>query len=120
VSADESEADLETARALLSRDRHGVNLEPAAPDPPLELLGALAGFGAVAVGHDVRLSVYVLDTWGRGHDHRKLLETRAKEAGRRVCIAVNGVLLFVGTAASDDGDSRFILNDLCSAFAGRE
>ena len=120
MSTGGAEADLETARALLSPDSTGVDLEEVAPDPPVGEVGALAGFGAVAVGHDVRLAVYVLDTWGRGHEHRAALEARAQRAGRRVCIAVNGVLLFVGTAPMDDGAARFILNDLCSAFAGRE
>jgi hypothetical protein len=120
MSASGAEAGLSTARALLSPERVGVTLEEVPPDPPLEQLGALAGFGAVAVGHDVRVSVYVLDAWGRGHDHVEALKACAEANGRRVRTAVNGELFFVGTAAEGDEGARFVLNDLSSAFAGWE
>jgi hypothetical protein len=120
MSPSGAEAGLTTARALLSADRVGVTLDPVPPDPSLEQLGALAGFGAVVAGHDVRVNVYVLDAWGRGHDHVEALKARAEANGRRLCAAVNGELLFVGTAAEGDESARFVLNDLCSAFAGWE
>ncbi len=121
VSSTDVESRLKTARALLSGELTGASLEEVAPDPPLEELGAVAGFGAVVVGHDLRLSVYVLDTWGRGHDHTAALRSRAEASRRLAVVAVNGELLFVGTIATDGGPrERFLLNDLCSAFAGRE
>lgn len=115
-----TQGQLDLAWALLSPSRVGVTLERTAPDPVIEQLGALAGFGAVAGGYDIRISVYLLDAWGRGHDHIEALEARAMASGRQVRAAVNGELLFVGTAPQGDDTARFVLNDLCSAFAGRE
>jgi hypothetical protein len=111
---------LSTARALLAPDRVGVTLEERPPDPPLHELQARAGFGAVAAGHDVRINVYVLDRWGRGHEHIRPFIEQAEAEGREVCTAVNGVLLFVGTAAGDDFDAEIVLRTLGSAFAGQE
>lgn len=108
------------ARALLSPDRVGVTLDEVPPDPAIEALGALAGFGVVADGYDVQVSVYVLDAWGRGHDHAETLKARAEANGRQLCAAVNGQLLLVGTGPKDDDRAQFLLNDLCSAFAGWE
>lgn len=121
VSPSGADRGLRTARALLAPERVGVTLEDAPPDPPLGELGALAGFGAVVAGHDIHLSVYVLDAWGRGHDHAEALEARAGTNGRTALVAVNGQLLLVATAPAVTGaEARFLLNDLVSAFAGRE
>jgi hypothetical protein len=98
-----------------------LSLEEVPADPPLGELNAAAGFGAVVVGHDLRFSVYVLDSWGRGHEHTDALMSRARAHGRVAAVAVNGDLLFVGTVAADgDPAEQLLLNDLCSAFAGRE
>lgn len=120
MSAGGPQAALDLARALLSPDRVGVTFEETPPDPAIEQLGALAGFGAAADDYDIRVSVYVLDGWGRGRDHIEMLTARAEAHGRQASTAVNGQLLFVGTAPRDDEGARFLLNDLCSAFAGRE
>lgn len=120
MSGGGSDEELDLAWALLSPDRAGVSLEETAPDPPIDQLGALAGFGAIAGGYDVRISVYVFDAWGGGHEHTDALRARAEASGRRVCVAVNGALLLVGTAPLDDDRSGFVLNDVCSAFAGGE
>jgi hypothetical protein len=121
VSSTAAGSRLKTARALLSDQLIGVSLVEVAPDPPLEELGALAGFGAIVRAHDLRFSVYLLDAWGRGHDHAAALRSRAQASRRLAAVAVNGDLLFVGTIAADGGSGdRFLLNDLCSAFAGRE
>lgn len=117
----EAQSRLATARALLSRELAGVALDEVPADPPLEELAALAGFGAVVVGQDLRVSVYLLDSWGRGHEHAAALRSRAEADHRLARVAVNGDLLFVGTVAADgDSTELFQLNDLCSAFAGRE
>lgn len=121
MSQNDAEARLRTARSLLSPERVGVTLVEVAPDPPLEELGARAGFGAVVADHDVRLSVYVLDAWGRGHDHTEALVARAEADHRHPAMVVNGELLLFGTIpAGGAPGEQFLLNDLCSAFAGRE
>lgn len=121
MSSTDAESRLRTARALLSGELTGASLEEMAPDPSLEELGAVAGFGAVVVGHDLRLSVYLLDAWGRGHDQVPAVRSRAEANHRVAGVAVNGELLFVGTVSAEgESAERFLLNDLCSAFAGRE
>jgi hypothetical protein len=121
VSDYDASARLNTARALLSPDRvGGVTLEERRPDPPLEELGALLGFGAVTPGHDVRVSVYVLDSWGAGLEHEDALVAAAEAVGRHGMAAVNGELFFIGTAPLDDRKAKRILTSLCSAFAGWE
>jgi hypothetical protein len=120
VSSYDAGARLDTARALLSPDRVGVTLQEVPPDPPLEELGALSGFGAVTPGHDIRLSVYVLDSWGGGLEYEDALVAAAEAAGRRGMAAVNGELFFIGTAPLEDRRAKHILTSLCSAFAGWE
>ena len=121
MSATDAASRLDTARTLLSHGLAGAHLEPAEPDPAVDEVDALAGFGALVSGRDVRLSVYVLDAWGLGHDREDALRARAEANHRLPAVAVNGYLLFVGTVGADSppGD-RFLLSDLCSAFAGRE
>lgn len=121
MSPEDAESRLTTARALLDGGLGGAALQEVSPDPPLVDLGAEAGFGAVVVGHDLRLSVYLLDSWGRGHDHVEALRSRAEANHRTAGISVNGDLLFVGTVPTDsESGDDFLLMDLCSAFAGRE
>jgi len=121
VSSPDAQAKLLAARALLTRELKGAAVQDVAPDPPLAALGAVDGFGAVVADSDLRLSVYVFDAWGAGAAHVDGLRTRAESDNRVARVAVNGELLFVGTL-SDDGEATedFLLNDLCSAFAGRE
>lgn len=117
MSPPDAHARLSTARALLS----GAALQDADPDPPLADLGAIAGFGAVVANSDVRLSVYVLDAWGAGATVADELRSRAQPGRRLTRVAVNGDLLLIATASADgDATERFLLNDLCSAFAGQE
>jgi hypothetical protein len=120
VSNYDAGARLNTARALLSPDRVGVTLRETPPDPPLEELGALSGFGAVTPRHDVRVSVYVLESWGGGLEYEDALLAAAEAAGRRGMAAVNGELFFIGTAPIEDRKAQRILSSLCSAFAGWE
>jgi hypothetical protein len=121
VSTADASSRLETARALLADQLASIPVQQIAPDPPLDELGALAGFGAMVIDHDLRLSVYVLDAWGRGHDHTTRLRARAEASGRLASVAVNGDLLFFGTIAAErESTDRYLLNDLCGAFAGRE
>ncbi len=121
MSTPDAEARLRTARALLSGALTGAALRDVDPDPPLADLGAEAGFGAVVVDSDLRLSVYVLDAWGAGAAVADGLRSRAESVQRLARVAVNGDLLFVGTVSADgDATERFLLNDLCSAFSGRE
>ena len=116
-----AESRLRTARVQLSKGLRGAALEETAPDPPLEELAGVAAFGAVVTGHDLLLSVYVLDGWGRGRDHAGWLRARATARHRVARVAVNGELLLVATVAADPTPAdRILLNDLCAAFAGRE
>lgn len=105
--------------ALLAPERTGVTLEEAPPDPAPEAIGALAGVGAVAPSCGVRLSAYVFDRWGGGQEQVEAIQARTDEQGPITRCALNGPLLLLGTA--DRGDpAEWVLNDLCSAFAGWE
>jgi hypothetical protein len=112
-------AGIELAWKLLSPERTGVVLVETAPDPVPAEIGALAGFGAVAPDHVVQVSAYVFNEWGAGHEQAEALVARAGGGGRRVRTVVNGRLLLLATAGREDPDG-FVLNDVCSAFAGRE
>ena len=94
MSTPDAEARLRTARALLSGALTGAALRDVDPDPPLADLGAEAGFGAVVVDSDLRLSVYVLDAWGAGAAVADGLRSRAESVQRLARVAVNGDLLF--------------------------
>jgi len=120
VSADWIKAERERAIDLLSPANTGVSLEPAAPRVPPEQLGALDGFGLASREPDARVSVYVFAEWGAGAEHTALLENLAESDGREADTAINGALLFLGTIAKDDLPARLLLNDLLSAFSGRE
>jgi len=106
-------------RAVLARELDGAALLDVAADPAPAELGAVDGFGAVVPDSDLRLSVYVFDSWGAGNAHTDAMTSRAEADHRLARVAVNGDLLFVGTVSADSA-VRFLLNDLCSAFAGRE
>jgi hypothetical protein len=64
--------------------------------------------------------VYVLDCWGQGHEPVRFLTEQAEAEGREELTAVNGVMLFVGTAAVDEPDAEIVLLTLGSAFGGQE
>ena len=91
----------------------------APADPPPGDIGALSGFGAAAPDHDLRLSAYVFDQWGGGHEQSEALVARAGAGGQLARAVVNGRLLLLATAGPADPHG-FVLNDVCSAFAGRE
>lgn len=114
------ESQLDLARTLLADALAGQSPTEIAPEPSLAELEALAGFGA-AIGDDLRFSVYVLDAWGRGEDHAAALRDSARSNGRTAETAVNGDLLIVATIPAQPSiDDRILLNELLSAFAGRE
>jgi hypothetical protein len=114
------ESKLNFARTLLTdalADQSSVEIPP---EPSLADLDALAGFGGAA-GDDLRFSVYVLDAWGRGEDHAAELRRGAPSSDRMAEVAVNGDLLIVATIPAQPSiDDRILLNELLSAFAGRE
>jgi hypothetical protein len=112
-------ATLELARTLLSEDRTGVTLQEVPPDPKPTDIGARTGFGAVAVGIDLRLNAYVFGAWGEGTVHAARLEQMLDGPSRQVRSAANGRLLLI--ASSGPGTlEKFRLNNVCSAFAGME
>jgi hypothetical protein len=114
------ESTLDFARTLLGNALADQSSAELPPEPSLADLDALAGFGG-AVGDDVRFSVYVLDAWGRGEEHAAKLRHGARSSGRTAEVAVNGSLLLVATVPAQPSiDDRILLNELLSAFAGRE
>ncbi|MGH2457683.1 MAG: hypothetical protein ACRDIY_02320 [Chloroflexota bacterium] len=112
--------DGERALDLLSPANAGVALEPAAPRVSPERIDALDGFGLVARDPDVEVSVYVYAEWGAGAQHVAALQSLAAAGGQEAETAINGALLFLGIIENDDLPARFRLNDLLSAFSGRE
>jgi hypothetical protein len=113
-------AALEAAATVLSAERTAIRVRFCAPQPPSDEISAAGGFGLTTDGHDVRVSVYAFSHWGEGQEHAVDAEAAASATERIAVVAVNGPLLFVGTAPSGDLPALFVLNDLCSAFAGRE
>ena len=110
---------IELARALLAPDHTGIALREAAPDPAPGDVGARGGFGAVVPDCDVRLSVYAFDEWGGGQKYALAVQSRPDESGRMTRAVMNGSLLLIATGARQD-PSEYVLNDICSAFAGAE
>jgi hypothetical protein len=114
------ESKLDFARALLGDALADQSPAEIAPEPSLDHLDALAGFGA-AIGDDLRFSVYVLDAWGRGEEHESALRDSARSSGRTAEVAMNGDLLIVATIPAQPSiDDRILLNEVLSAFTGRE
>jgi hypothetical protein len=110
---------LRLAWTLLSEDRTRITLREVAPDPSPTDIGARAGFGAVAQGIDLRLNAYVFGEWGEGADHAAQLRQTLGGPDRQVRSAVNGRLLLVASAGPGDQE-EFTIEDVCSAFTGRE
>ena len=114
------ESKLDFARRLLADALADQSSTEIPPETSLADLDALAGFGG-AIGDDLRFSVYVLDAWGHGQDHAAGLRQGARSSGRTAEVAVNGDLLIVATIPAQPSiDDRILLNELLSAFAGRE
>jgi hypothetical protein len=116
IPADE----LQLATERLSASRTGFASRPTLPDPTCERLGAIGGFGLLIEDHCVRLSVYLFKEWGQGQHQADALAASMATSEQESIVAVNGSLLFLGTAPRGDDTAHFALNDLCSAFAGQE
>src|SRR3954449_1834858 len=101
MSSADPQARLQAARARLSGELSGATMQDLPPDPPLADLGAVDGFGLVIAESDLHLSVYLLGGWGDGHAYADGVRARAEAGGRLARTAVNGNLLFVGTAPAD-------------------
>ncbi len=112
-------AALQLARTLLSEVGTRVVLQEVAADPKPTDVGARVGFGAVAQGIDLRLNAYVFGEWGEGADHAAHLMHTLGGPDREVRSVVNGRLLLIASAGPGDQE-EFIIDDVCSAFAGRE
>ncbi len=120
MGATDVESKLRTVRRLLSSVLTGKPSKESVPDPPVAELDALTGFGLL-FGDDLRLSVYLMQAWGQGEEHAASLREHARASGRTAEVVVNGDLLLVATiAAQPHLDDRILLNELLSAFAGRE
>lgn len=120
MSADWIRTERERALDLLAPANTGVALEPTPPRVPPERIGALDGLGLASPDPDVQVSVYVYAEWGAGSQHVGLLQSLADAGGQEAETAINGALLFLGIIKKDDLPARFLLNDLLSAFSGRE
>lgn len=120
MSADWIRAERERALGLLSPANTGVTLESTAPRVPPGRIGARDGFGLASPDPDVRVSVYVFAEWGAGAEHAVPLQNLVEAEGYETDTAINGALLFLGIIHQDDLPARFLLNDLLSAFSGRE
>jgi hypothetical protein len=110
---------IELAWTLLASDHTGIDLREVAPDPAPGDVGARDGFGAVVPDCDVRLSVYAFDEWGGGQRYALAVQSGPDEPGRITRAVMNGSLLLIATGARQD-PSEYLLNDICSAFAGAE
>jgi len=120
MSADWIRTERQRALDLLSPANTGVTLEPTAPRVPPDRMGALDGFGLASRDPDVRVSVFIFAEWGAGAPRAASLQNLAEAEDREADTAINGALLFLGTINKDDLPARFLLNDLLSAFSGRE
>lgn len=120
MDTDRIEAERQRAFALLAPERLGFALESTPPNPPPDGLGALAGLGWLARDPEVRVNVYIFETWGQGAEVAAALADMVDGDGYAAQATVNGALMFFAVADAKNPEARRRLNDLLSAFAGFE
>lgn len=114
---------LSRLRGLMHPERTRVALEEGEPELPVEEVGALAGVGYRGADPDLRVSVYVFDSWSAHRDVAQQLTDEFTADGVHIVTGSNGPMLFFGhTRIDGEGgtEARFALGDIASAFAGDE
>lgn len=114
---------LSRLRGLMDPERTRVALEEGEPELPVEEVGALAGVGYRGDDPDLRVSVYVFDSWSAHRGVAQQLTDEFTADGVHIVTGSNGPMLFFGHTRIDGPggtEARFALGDIASAFAGDE
>ena len=114
---------LSRLRGLMDPSRTRVALEQGEPELPVEEVGALAGVGYRGDDPNLRVSVYVFDSWSAHRDVAEQLTDEFTAEGQHIVTATNGPMLFFGHTSVDGEhgtEARFALLDIASAFSGDE
>ncbi|MBN9685973.1 MULTISPECIES: hypothetical protein [unclassified Corallococcus] len=110
---------LKRGEALLRHGTGGDAVQPAAPAPAVQELGALAGFGQAWTSCSARASVYLFDGYHEASAAQVRLMKQVPE-GKQGAGTVNGDWLIWTTVDSTDEAGRDVIERVVSAFAGEE
>lgn len=118
------EQQLARLSALLSEERAGPGLNPAAPEIPAAEVGALHAVGYQARKPDVQVTVYVFDDSNRRREAATRLQSlHSAEKDIYVRTTQNGPMLFFAhthIGGRKGREAEYRLDRILSAFAGDE
>lgn len=120
MNTDRIASERQRALALLAPERLGFALESATPNPSPDGLGALAGQGWLARDPEVRVNVYIFETWEQGSQVAAALADMVNGDGYYAQALVNGTLMLFAVTDAENPEACQRLDHLMSAFAGLE